>query len=105
MFRIYGSQMCPDCTACKLNFDTYGIGYEFIDINEKLSNLKEFLSYRDKDPVFDPCKENGSIGLPALVREDGSVFLDWEGYLQEKGYMILSEDMPKESCSLDRKGC
>ena len=73
--------MCPDCRECKVNFDANNVCYEFIDINENLRNLKDFLSLRDSLPVFDHCKEINDIGLPAIVREDGSMFLDEEGYL------------------------
>lgn len=103
MLKIYGSGMCPDCRECRKNFDTYGIAYEFIDINENLRNLKDFLKMRDSDPIFDRCKEENDIGLPALVKEDETVFLDWENYLSALGYEVLYEE--KESCSLDGKGC
>ncbi|MBQ4289523.1 MAG: glutaredoxin [Clostridia bacterium] len=107
MFKIYGSKMCPDCINVKYNFDKYGIEYEFIDINESLRNLKVFLDYRDKLPVFDHCKEIGDIGLPALVKEDGEVFLSWEKYLEEKGLEVVypGENSAGEACSIDRKGC
>lgn len=85
MFKIYGSKLCPDCRACVANFDEYGIAYTFIDINESLRNLKEFLYLRDTLPVFDYWKSIGDIGLPAIVREDGSVFVSWETYLKELG--------------------
>ena len=104
MFRIYGSPMCPDCRECKANFDANGIAYEFIDINEKLCNLSDFLKLRDHSPVFDRCKEIGDIGLPAIVREDGTIFLDWEGYLTEQGKPIVYRESG-QSCSIDGKGC
>lgn len=104
MFKIYGSEMCPDCVACKLNFDTYGIEYEFIDINKRLRDLSDFLKLRDTDPVFDHCKEIGDIGLPALVREDGSVFLSWDKYLKESGFSVIGFG-DGASCSVDGKGC
>lgn len=105
MFRIFGSEMCPDCIACKANFDRHGVKYTFIDINENLRDMAEFLRYRDSDPVFDHCKEIGDIGLPALIREDGSIFLDWEGYLSERGLSVVWPEMTKPACSLDRRGC
>ncbi|MBR4162834.1 MAG: glutaredoxin [Solobacterium sp.] len=105
MFTIYGSSMCPDCVACKKNFDFYGIKYDFIDINESMKNLKEFLRYRDQNPVFDSAREAGDIGLPALLKEDGSITLDWESIITEKGYFILEDEEPKEACGIGRKGC
>ena len=104
MLKIYGSPMCPDCRECKENFDANGIEYTMIDINESLRNLKEFLTLRDSLPVFDHCKEIGDIGLPALVKGDGTVFLDWERYLIENDLPIVyKENGPV--CSLDGKGC
>ncbi len=105
MFKIYGSEMCPDCVACKVNFDKCGVDYEFVDINKNLRDMAEFLQYRDENPVFDHCKEIGDIGLPALMREDGSIFLDWEGYLKERGFSVEWSEMKTQACSLDKRGC
>ncbi len=96
--------MCPDCRKCKENFDANGVEYTMIDINESLRNLKEFLALRDSLSVFDHCKEIGDIGLPALVKEDGTVFLDWEGYLTDNGLPIVYKESGP-ACSLDGKGC
>ena len=106
MLKIYGSEMCPDCINCKHNLDKYNIEYEFIDINKSLRDLSIFLQMRDSNPVFDHCKEINDIGLPALVKEDGEVFLNWEGYLKELGYEI-DDIMNGQACNIngDRKGC
>ena len=89
---------------CKKNFDLYNVEYEFLDINESLRNLSIFLDMRDHNPVFDRLKAIGDIGLPAIVKEDGEVFTDWETYLKEKVLEpVFSNSGP--SCSLDRKGC
>lgn len=105
MLKIYGSPFCPDCVACKKNFDHYGIEYEFIDIGKSIKDMHEFITMRDTLPVFNHCKEIHDIGLPALVKEDGAVFLSWEKMLEEMGYKILPEEAKATSCSLDRKGC
>ena len=83
MLKIYGSELCPDCIACKNNFDHYGIPYEFLDVMKSLKNLKDFLLYRDTSPVFDHLKAIHDIGLPAIVKENGEVFTDWETYLKK----------------------
>ncbi len=104
MLKIYGSEMCPDCVACKYNFDKYKIEYEFLDINKNLRILKEFLKLRDSLHVFDRLKAIGDIGLPAIVKEDGEVFTDWETYMKKLGYEVIDlTSMP--SCSIDHKGC
>ena len=104
MLKVYGSPMCPDCRECKVNFDANGIKYEMVDINESLRNLKDFLALRDSLSAFDEIKEQGGIGIPALVSEDGAVTLDWEGYLKEQDIPIVYMETGA-ACSLDGKGC
>ena len=104
MIKIYGSEMCPDCIACKLNFDTYKIEYAFIDINKSLHDLSEFLVMRDSLPVFDHCKEIHDIGLPALLLDDDTVTLNWESIVKELGHEVIEVEN-SQACSLDRKGC
>lgn len=81
MLKIYGSILCPDCVQCKNDLTAAGVEFEYLDFAEDLRNLKVFLSIRDKDPQFAAIKEKGSIGIPCIVEEDGSVFLDWEKYM------------------------
>lgn len=104
MFKVYGSQMCPDCRECKANFEANGVEFEFIDINASLKNLKEFLELRDNHPVFEKWKKIGDIGIPGVVGDDGSVFTDWEGYLTGQGMPVVYKENG-QACSLDRKGC
>ena len=104
MLVIYGSPLCPDCRECKANLDAHGVAYDYIDINKSMRNLKAFLKLRDRLPVFDVCRENGFVGIPALVLEDGSVTLDWEGWMKEKGLPIVYRETAL-ACSIDGKGC
>ena len=75
MYKIDGSPLCPDCRECKANFDAHGIAYEEVNITGSMAELKEFLKLRDSEAVFAPCKERGSVGIPAIVKEDGSIEL------------------------------
>lgn len=44
--------------------------FEYINILDSLSNLKEFLRFRDNnDDVFKMYKENGKLGIPLVVLE------------------------------------
>ena len=81
MLKIYGSLLCPDCVQCKNDLTAAGVEFEYLDFSDDLRNLKVFLSIRDKDPQFDEIKERGSIGIPCIVEEDGTVTLDWEKYM------------------------
>ena len=99
MLVVYGSELCPDCRECRRHFDLYQIPYEFKDINKSLKDLSDFLRMRDENEIFERCKEDHDIGLPALVNEDGVVFLDWENYVSALGYEVLYPE--EESCSLE----
>ena len=106
MLTVYTSPLCPDCRECKVNFDAHKIEYTAIDITESMKNLKAFLKLRDSSPVFDPCRERGFVGIPAIVRADGGVTLDWECVLTERGLpVVYREEKPPLACSLDGKGC
>ena len=83
MLKIYGSMLCPDCVDCCRDLDAAGVESQFADFADSLLNLKEFLSLRDLDPQFAPVKEKGSIGIPCIVREDGSVTLSWDEYVSQ----------------------
>ena len=78
MLKIYGSMQCPDCVECCEDLKKSGVSFEFLDFDENLRNLKEFLAIRDGNPMFDAVWEAGGIGIPCIVKEDGSVTLDWE---------------------------
>ena len=78
---VYGSMLCPDCVRIREDFERDGIFYEYRDIGENLLYLSEFLARRDREPVFVPVQEAGRIGIPCIVREDGSVSLSWEEFM------------------------
>lgn len=81
MLKIYGSMLCPDCVQCREDLDKAGVDYSYLDFAEDLKNLKEFLVLRDSNELFNDVKENGSIGIPCIVGENGEVSLDWTKYL------------------------
>ena len=81
MLKIYGSMMCPDCVKCRQDLDRAQVGYEYLDFADSLWNVKVFLQLRDREPVFGQLKEAGKIGIPCIVREDGSVTLSWEEFM------------------------
>lgn len=91
MLKIFGSKMCLDCDMAKKNFDHYDINYEYLDINENLKNLKEFLKIRDSSPLFDEVKQNRSIEIPMLI-DNNQITLDWEDYLKSKGFAPIKEE-------------
>ncbi len=90
MIKIYGSNLCPDCIACKKSFDAENIVYEFHDITANLKDLKAFIVLRDTNPKFDKAKEKGLIGIPILQTEDGALTFKWQDFVKNP--------VPRESC-------
>ncbi len=105
MLKIYGSKLCPDCVACKNCLDANGVSYEFTDITSSMKMLKEFLKERDKNPVFEDARENGYVGIPALVADDGKITLDWKQYLKDNGISAEPEIQQGAACRIDGTGC
>lgn len=81
MLKIYGSMLCTDCVKCREDLDKAGVEYEYLDFSDSLKNLKEFLAIRDSSDLFDDVRKNGSIGIPCILEENGSISLDWEAYM------------------------
>lgn len=81
MLKIYGSMLCKDCVECVADLKNANVEFEFLDFADSLLHLKEFLKLRDESALFDSVREMGSIGIPAIVKEDGSLILDWEEFL------------------------
>lgn len=99
MIKVYGMPSCPDCAVVEKQIEG-NPNFLFLDIGSNVHLLHEFLMLRDHNPVFAKSKEEGDVGIPAFVLEDGRVTLKPE----EVG--LSSEDPDrKSSCSLDGKGC
>lgn len=81
MLKIYGSMLCKDCIACREALDRAGIAYDFLDFTSELSYLKEFLKIRDSNDLFLQAKQEGQIGIPCILHEDGTITLNWESVL------------------------
>ena len=82
MLKIYGSPLCPDCVKCKQELEAAGIEFLYLDIGEKLLYLKQFLKIRDGNECFELVRQRGQIGIPCILREDGSVTFEWDEYLK-----------------------
>lgn len=75
---VYGSMLCPDCVQCRKDLDASGTAYEYREITEDLRHMKAFLKLRDENTCFEAVKAEGKIGIPCILRDDGSVSLDWK---------------------------
>lgn len=81
MLKVYGMNICPDTVACLEALRAAGVEYEYLDFGEKTANLKEFLKIRDGNPLFDPIRQEGKIGIPCIQYDDGSITLEWESLM------------------------
>ena len=99
---MFGTEICPDCVEAKQQLKNFtNVELDYRDITESTTKLKEFLSFRDHETMFAEIIENGGIGIPFFIMEDGtktfeiSDFVDLEKY-ESKGTV--------NSCSLDGHG-
>lgn len=76
LMKVYGAQICIDCRNYKGIQKSRGFDAEYIEITEDTGKLKEFLQMRDHDPVLASVREQGGIGIPLFVHEDGRKTLD-----------------------------
>ncbi|HSL93354.1 MAG TPA: glutaredoxin [Bacillota bacterium] len=61
----------------------HNVEHTLIDMTSSMSNLKAFLHYRDNYKEFDPIKEQGRVGLPCIVINDGEKFIFGQPELDE----------------------
>ena len=80
---MWTSKLCPDCVRADKLFAENGVAADAHSITDSLLYLKEFLKLRETRPEFDPVKENGSIGIPAFLFEDGTLTFDENEALKE----------------------
>ncbi len=104
MIKIYGLKTCPYCDYVKEQLVGREDEFTYIDIGTHVKYMHEFMDLRDNRPEFDHSKEIGDIGIPAFVREDGSITLD----PAEVGLVEYGTEIP--SCSIEdhkagKKGC
>lgn len=101
MIKMYVMKTCPYCEYVERQV-AGNPDFKVINIGENVRNLSEFLQLRDHHPAFAEAKAEGDIGVPAYVREDGSVTLS----SAEVGLRPLSDDVTDApACSLNGKGC
>ena len=82
MLKIYGSNLCPDCVSCVKELKEADVEFEYCDFAENLLHLKEFLKLRDASSEFDEVRAAGKIGIPCILREDGTLTLSWNEFLK-----------------------
>ncbi len=99
---MYGAEICPDCVVAKkqLSLDN-SIELDYRNITESTKTLKEFLAYRDHDDLFKPVIQEGRIGIPFFLLEDGTKTFELEEIISIKSEVT---EQALQSCSIDGKG-
>ena len=82
MLKIYGSMLCPDCVKCCQEQKVAAVTFEYCDFADSLLHLKEFLKLRDAHAAFAKVRADGKIGIPCIVREDGTITLEWDEFVK-----------------------
>lgn len=77
---VIGSHLCPDTiyALCKLTENK--IDFDFKDISSSFPALKEYLSLRDNDSVYNEVKNKGGLGIPCFL-SNGKITLDLDDIL------------------------
>ncbi len=101
---MYGTEICHDCvqakkelTACK------DVQLEYKNITGDTATLKEFLAFRDKEEMFLEVKQEGRIGIPFFILENGEKTFDIDEYVElpkTKGDFVHALNV----CSIDNPG-
>lgn len=85
MFDIVGSHLCPNTIYAITKCKDAGTAFRFRDLSASLTDLKYFLALHENDGIYASYRnmsgkedygENGKIGLPCFVFEDGFKTLD-----------------------------
>lgn len=74
--KVYGTEICIDCRNYKAIQKKRGFEAEYVEITQDTGKLKEFLKIRDHDALYASLRENGGIGVPLFVNEDGRKTFD-----------------------------
>ena len=82
---IYGIDSCCNCGEAKEALAEKGIEYKYMSFADSIANLKKFLKYRDTEPMFEKIKEEGRVGIPLFILEDGTVTLSLDEVIEKAG--------------------
>ncbi|WP_167954692.1 glutaredoxin [Anaerosporobacter faecicola] len=97
---MYGAPICGECVAAKERLLACNeVELEYRNIVESTTIMKEFLSIRDHDILFQEIKEQGKIGIPFFLLEDGTKTFTIEDYVS-----LAAPKPVKSACSLNGKG-
>lgn len=88
--RFYGMQACPTCSQLKSTLDRKGIAWECLDLSD-LHTLRDFLVQRDSSDLYSEIKAQKRIGIPSIIRADGTCTPNWQEELGLSDDEIVDE--------------
>ena len=95
---MYGSPICINCVEVyDILKDRKDVVLDYKIITQSTSLMKEFLSYRDNEPMFRDIKKEGKIGIPFFILEDNKKTFEISDF-------IKAPKVGNNFCSLDGKG-
>lgn len=101
---MYGTEICQDCVKAKSALaKSSDIQLEYKNITGDTATLKEFLAFRDKEEMFSEVKNEGRIGIPFFILENGEKTFDISEYVElppVKGDFVHAANV----CSIDKPG-
>ena len=78
---VIGSHLCPDTLYALNRLSEAKVQIDFKDLSGSLADLKIHLDMRQNSPAYADIRENGGIGIPCFVLEDGTATRDLETVL------------------------
>lgn len=99
---MYGTAICPNCVEAKEKLEKCPeIKLDYRNITESTKIMKEFLSYRDHEALFAEVIEQGRIGIPFFILEDGTKTFEIFDHVDVERD---DTEQPANACSIDKKG-
>lgn len=79
---VIGSHLCPDTLYAPNRLSEAKAEIDFKNMSASPADMKAYLALRQDSPVYADIRENGGIGIPCFVLEDGTVTRDLETILK-----------------------
>ncbi len=80
---IIGSHLCPDTLYALHELIDRKASVDFKNLSADLKDLKAYLAVRETEPAFEAVKNNGGIGIPFFILEDGTRTLNLDEVLEK----------------------
>lgn len=80
---MYGSHLCQDVIYALTKLKDQDVTIELRNITSNFGYLKEFMHYRETDPMFKGTKERDELGIPFMIMEDGTKTFDFKDVLKK----------------------